>query len=56
MNMQTDKDMHANLVKYHVYHRLKADEHKANLNLTMPKFDFRWNIVYACLRNLGYGY
>ena len=47
MNRQTGKEMHANLVKYHVYQQLKADEHKANLNMTMPQFVEWWNIVYA---------
>ena len=36
MNRQTGKEMHVYLLKYHVYQQLKADEHKANLNMTMP--------------------
>ena len=46
MNTLTGKEMHVVLVKYHVYQQLKADEHKASLNMTMPQFDERWNIVY----------
>ena len=41
MHRQTSKEMHVNLVKYHVYQQLKADEHKANLNITMLQFDER---------------
>ena len=41
MNKQTGKEMHVNLAKYHVYQQLKADEHKANLNMTMNHFDER---------------
>ena len=44
VNRQTGKEMHVNLVKYHAYQQLKADEHKENLNMTMPKFDERWYI------------
>ena len=29
----------------------KADEHKAILNMTMPQFDERWNIVCDSLRH-----
>ena len=42
--------MDVNLVKYHVYQQLKADEHKANLIMIMLQFDERWNIVYASLK------
>ena len=49
MNRQTGKEMHANLVKSHVYQQLKADEHEASLNMTMPEFHQRWNIVYMFL-------
>ena len=28
-------EMHVNLVKFHVYQQLKADEHEASLNMTM---------------------
>ena len=50
------KKLHVNLVKYHVYQQLKTDEHKANLNMTMPLFDERWNIVYDSLRHFENGY
>ena len=33
-----------NLVTYHLYQQLKADEHKAYLTMTMPQFNERWNI------------
>ena len=56
MNRQIGKEMHVNLVRYHVYHQLKADENKANLNMTMPQFDERWNIVYDSLRHFENGY
>ena len=36
MNRQTCKEMHVHLVNYHVYQQRKADEHKANLIMTMP--------------------
>ena len=35
MNWQTAEEIHVNLVKYHVYQHFKADDHKANLNMTM---------------------
>ena len=35
MNRQTGKEMHVNLAKDHDYQQLKADEHKANLNITI---------------------
>ena len=47
MNRQNGKEMHVNLVKYHVYQQPKADKHKPNLNMTMLQFDERWNIVYG---------
>ena len=56
MNRQTGKEMHAYLVKYHVYQQLKADKHKANLSMTMPKFDKKWNIIYDSLRHFENGY
>ena len=56
INRKTGKEMHVNLVKYHVYQQLKADELKANLSTTMPNFDDRWNIVYNSLRHFGNGY
>ena len=56
MNRQTGKEMHVNLVKYHVYQQLKADEHKANLNRAMLQFNEMWNTVYDSLRHLGNGY
>ena len=56
MNRQIGKEMHINLVKYHVYQQLKADEHKANINMTMLHFDERWNTVYDSLRHFGDGY
>ena len=43
--------MHINLVKYHNYQQLAADEHKANLYMAMLQFDERWNIVYDSLRH-----
>ena len=51
MNKQTGKEIHASLVKYHVYQQRKADEHKAILNVIMPQFYERWNIVYDSLRH-----
>ena len=56
MNRKTGKEMHVNLVKYHVYQQLKADEQKANLNMIMAHFDERWNTVYGSLRHLENGY
>ena len=56
MNMQTGKQMHVNLVEYHVYQQLKAYEHKEDLNMTMPQFYERWNIVYDSLRYFENGY
>ena len=41
MNRQTGKEMHVNLAKDQDYQQLKADEHKANLNMTMLHFDER---------------
>ena len=41
MNRQTGKEMHVNLVQYHVYQQLEADEHKVKLNMAMPQFDER---------------
>ena len=46
MKRQTGKEMHVNLVKYHVYQQLKADEHNATLNMTVPQFSEKWIIVY----------
>ena len=51
MNRQTGKEMYANLIRYNVHQQLKADEHKANLTMTMPHFDERWNTVYDSLRH-----
>ena len=45
--------MRVNLVKYHVYQQLKADEYRSNLNLTMLQFADRWDIVYDSLRHVG---
>ena len=56
MNTQTGKGMRINFVEYHVYQQLKADEHKANLSMTMLKFDKTWNIVYDSLRHFENGY
>ena len=56
MNRPTGKETHVNLGKYHVYQQLKTDEHKANLNMTMPQFGERWNIVYDSLRHFENGY
>ena len=39
-----------------VYSHLKADEHKANLNMTMPQFDEKWNTIYDYLRHFENGY
>ena len=47
MNRQTSKEMHDNSVKYHVYQHLRADEHKANLNKTIPQPDESRNIVHV---------
>ena len=55
MNRQTGKVIHVNLVEYHAYQQLKADEHKANLNMTMLHFDERWNTVYDSLRHIDNG-
>ena len=55
MNRQTGKEMHVNLVTYHVYQQLKAEEHISNLNITMPKFDEKCNIIYDSLRHFGNG-
>ena len=49
MNRQTGKEMHVNLVKYHVYQQFKTDEYKANLNMTMLQFDEKCNIIYDSL-------
>ena len=49
MYRQTGKEMHVNLVKHHVNQQHRTDEHKANLNMTMPQFDERWNILYDSL-------
>ena len=56
LNRQTGKEMHVNLVKYHVYQQLKADEYKANLNMTMLQFDEKWNMIYDSLRHFEDGY
>ena len=56
MNRQTGNEIHVNLVKYHVYQQLIADEHKGNLNMTMPQFDERWNIVYDSLGHFENGH
>ena len=56
MNWQTGEEIHVNLVKYHVYQQLKADDHKANLNMTMPQIDEGWNIVHDSLRHYENGY
>ena len=56
MKRQNGKEMHINLIKYNVYQQLKADEHKANLNMTTPQFVERRNIVYASLRHFENGY
>ena len=55
MNRQSGKEMHVNVVKYHVYQQLKADEHKANLIMTMLQFDEKWNIIYDYLMHFGDG-
>ena len=51
IDRQTGKEMHVYLVKYHVYQQLKADEYKANLNMTMLQFDEKLNIIYDSLRH-----
>ena len=56
MNRHTGKEIHVNLVKYLVYQQLKADEHKANLIMTIPNFDDRWNIEYDSLKHFETGY
>ena len=43
--------MHVNLVKYNVYQQLKADKHKANLNMTMPQVDEKWNTINDSFRH-----
>ena len=43
-------------VRYLVYQQLKAGEHEANVNMTMPQFDKRLHIVYVSLRHLESGY
>ena len=50
MNGQTGTKMHVYLFKCDVYNQFKADEHKA-FNMTIPKFEERWNIVYDSLRH-----
>ena len=52
MKSQTGKEMHVNEVKFHVYQQLKANEHAANLSMTMPHLDERWNTVGDSLRYL----
>ena len=56
MNRQTGKEMHVNSIQYHVYQQLKADEHKAILNMILPQFDERWNIVHHSLKHFENGY
>ena len=56
MSTQTGKELHINLVEYHIYQQLKDDEHKANLSMTMPQFDERWNTVYDSTRHFENGY
>ena len=56
MNRQTGKKMHVYLVRYHVYQQFKADEHKVNLNMTMPHFDEWYDIVYDYMRHFENGY
>ena len=56
MNRQTGKEMHVYLVKFCVYQQLKADEYKANINMTMLQFDEKWNIIYDSLRDFEDGY
>ena len=56
LNRQTGKEMHVDLFKYLVYQQLRADGHKANLNMTMPKFGERWNIVYDSLKHFANTY
>ena len=38
MDSTTGKEMHVNVVEYHVYQQLKADEYKTNLNMAMYQF------------------
>ena len=56
MNRQTGKEMHNNLVKYYVYQQLKADERRANLNITTPHFNEREHRVHDSLKHLENGY
>ena len=56
MNRQTGKEMHVNLVKYHVYQQLNADEKEANLIMTMLQFDEKWNLIHDSLRHFEDGY
>ena len=49
--------MKTNTLLTHVFrHQLKADEHKANLNINMLQFDERWNIVCDSLRHFANGH
>ena len=50
------KELHVNLNKCCVYQQLKSDEHNTNINMAMPQFDERWNIVYDPSRHLEYRY
>ena len=52
INRETGKEMHVNEVKFHVYQQLKGNELKANLSMTMPHLDERWNTVGDSLRYL----
>ena len=36
MNRQTGMEIHVNSFKYHIHQEPKADEHKANINITKP--------------------
>ena len=49
MNRHIGKEVYVDFDTYHVYQQHEADEHKANLNMTMPHFDERWNIVHVIL-------
>ena len=50
MNRQACKEMHLNLIRYHVYQKLKAYGYKVNLHMTMYQFADKQNIVYDSLK------
>ena len=54
--LNTKKVIYMNRQTGNVYQQLQADEHKANLNMTMLHFDESWNTVYDSLRHFGNGF